>query len=143
MRFRIDPRTPLPSIRLALIAILTLLISGWTTCSVMGALNNCSGSIPHISSISPDSISGDAESSVLTVKGTGFTPQSQIMWNGTVLPTTLVSRDALQTTITQETFAALGGNAGSTVQISVMSTGSVAAGCSGGTSSVAVSLVID
>ncbi|MGC2517346.1 MAG: hypothetical protein WA383_22715, partial [Terriglobales bacterium] len=58
------------------------------------------------------------------VEGSAFTPQSQIMWNGSTLETTFLDSHLLQTTITQETFADFGGSAGSRVQISVASQGS-------------------
>jgi hypothetical protein len=110
-------------IRLALIAALTLLLSGWT-CSALFVSCQGVGNQPQIASLSPDTIPSDAETVVLTVEGSGFTPQSQILWNGNVLPTTLMDSHHLQTTITQQTFDSFGGSAGTSVQISVRSQGS-------------------
>jgi hypothetical protein len=67
---------------------------------------------------------------VLVVLGTGFTPHSQIRWNGNAMQTTFMDSQHLQTTITQQTFESIGGSAGSSVQISVSSQGSAAdSGC--------------
>jgi IPT/TIG domain-containing protein len=143
MRFSIDPRTPLPSFRIVWIAVLTLLTSGWTTCSAIFVFNGRDGSIPRITSLSPSTISGETESTVLTVNGRNFAPQSQIMWNGAAVPTTFIDSDTLQTTITQQTFASLGGAGGTGVQISVLSPGSAVSGCSNAESSTTLILVIN
>jgi IPT/TIG domain len=73
---------PHKSIFIALIAMLTLLLSGWT-CNAFFGFNSCLGvgQQPQITSLSPSSIPSDAESALLTVDGSDFTPQSQIMWN--------------------------------------------------------------
>jgi len=109
-----------PPIRLALVAVLTLLSSGWT-CGVFFV--SCQGveTQPQITSLSPDTIPNDPGTVPLTVAGGGFTPQSQILWNGNALPTTLMDSHHLQTTITQQTFDSFGGSAGSSIQISVRS----------------------
>jgi len=112
---------PFPWVRLAFIAAVTLLFSGWT-CRAMFV--SCQGAQPEITSHSPESIPSDAESVTLTIEGAGFTPQSQIMWNGNALSTTVIDSRHLQTTITQQTFESFGGSAGSSVQISVRSSGS-------------------
>jgi hypothetical protein len=121
----VSPRKPSPSI--ALIATLTLLLSGWT-CNAFFGFNSCLGvgQQPQIASLSPSSIASDAASVPLTVDGSGFTPRSQIMWNGNALDTTFLNSHQLQTTITQETFDSFGGSAGSSVQISVRPEASVA-----------------
>lgn len=126
------------SIRVALIASLTLLLSGWT-CSAL--FISCQGVVaqPQITSLSPDSISSDAQSVLLTVDGSGFTPQSQIMWNGSTLQTTFMDSNHVQTMISQQTFDSFGGSVGSSVKISVKSQGSGADGCPiGGNSAVLV-----
>lgn len=143
---QVDPRKPFPLVRVALIAVLTLLLSGWSTCTAMVDFNSCEGSVlqPQITSLLPGAISGDAESVVMTVNGSGFAPQSQIMWNGSALPTTFTDSSHLRTTITQQTFNSFGGSAGSSVQISVKSQGSVAVpGCPNGGNSATLDLVID
>ncbi len=104
-------------IRIALIAALMLISSGWT-CSAM--FESCQGvSQAQITSLSPSNIPSDADSVPLMVTGSGFTPQSQIMWNGSTLDTTFVDSHHLQTTITQQTFNDFGGSAGSSVPIAV------------------------
>ena len=126
------------SIRVALIASLTLLLSGWA-CSAL--FISCQGVVaqPQITSLSPDSISSDAQSVLLTVDGSGFTPQSQIMWNGSTLQTTFMDSNHVQTMISQQTFDSFGGSVGSSVKISVKSQGSGADGCPiGGNSAVLV-----
>ena len=132
---------PFPLIRIALIAALTLLLSDWT-CSAI--FLSCQGvGQPQVTSLSPDSIPSDAESVVLTADGSGFTPQSQIMWNGNALQTTFIDSHHLQTTITRQTFDSFGGSVGSSVQISVMSQSSFDdMGCPIGGNSATLALVI-
>jgi IPT/TIG domain len=122
----VRPRKPSPSICIALIATLSLLLSGWT-CNAFFGFNSCQneGPQPQIDSLSPSSIPSDVGAVPLTVDGSGFTPQSQIMWNGSALETTFVDSHHLQTTITQQTFDSFGGSAGSSVQISVRPEASV------------------
>ena len=113
------PRKPLPWIRITLLTASTFLLAGWT-CGVFFV--SCLGlAQPQIASLSPDTISSDAELVLLTVEGTGFTPQSQIMWNSNALPTTLMDPHHLETTITQQTFDSLGGSAGSATRRAVLS----------------------
>src|SRR5882762_2070156 len=83
------PCKPFPSVRIAFLAILTMLLSGWITCTAIVNFNNCADMVPQpqITSLSPDSIPGDAESVLLIVNGSGFVPQSQIRWNGNPLQT--------------------------------------------------------
>jgi hypothetical protein len=142
----VDPCKPFPLVRIAFIAALTLLLAGWTTCSAMVDFNSCESSVPQpqITSLSPGAIPGSAASVLLTVNGSGFAPQSQIMWNGSALPTAFMDSRHLQTTITQQTFDSFGGAAGSSVQISVRSQGSVAvSGCPNGGNSATLDLVIN
>lgn len=122
--FLANPRKPFPLIHIALIVALTLLLSGWA-CNGMFISCQGVGEQPQITSLSPDTIPSDANSVLLTVEGSGFAPESQILWNGSSLQTTFLDSHRLQTTITQQTFDAFGGSAGSTVQISVSSQGSV------------------
>jgi hypothetical protein len=133
-------------VRIAFITALTLLLSGWTTCNALFVFNSCQGSVPQpqITSLSPDAIQGDAESVLLVVNGSGFVPQSQIMWDGSALPTTFMDSRHLQTTITQQTFDSFGDSAGSIVQISIRSLTSVAdLGCPIGGNSATLVLVIN
>jgi hypothetical protein len=124
-----------PFLSIALIASLAALLSGWT-CS--GMFVSCQGvSQAQITSILPGKIPSDANSVPLTVAGSGFTPQSQIMWNGSTLETTFLDSRHLQTTITQETFDSFGG--GSSVRISV----SQGLGCPISGNSAALDLVIN
>jgi hypothetical protein len=141
----VNPFKHSPSVLIALIAVLTLLLSGWT-CSAMFEFQSCQGvgPQPQIASLSPSSILRDAESVVLGVDGSGFTPQSQIMWNGSSLETTFIDSRHLQTTVTQQTFDSFGGSAGSSVQISVRPQKSVAnLGCPIPGNSAALVLVIN
>jgi len=124
-----------PFLSIALIASLAALLSGWT-CS--GMFVSCQGvSQAQITSILPGKIPSDANSVPLTVAGSGFTPQSQIMWNGSTLETTFLDSRHLQATITQETFDSFGG--GSSVRISV----SQGLGCPINGNSAALDLVIN
>lgn len=143
----VSRRKPFPFFRLALVAVLTLLLSGWT-CNALFEFNSCEGvtatTQPQITSLSPGSIAGDTGSILLIVDGSGFTPQSQILWNGSALETAFTDSRHLQTTITQQTFDSFGGAVGSSVQISVRSQGSVAGlGCSSGVNSAAMALFIN
>jgi hypothetical protein len=140
------PCKPFPSVRVAFIAALTLLLSGWTTCSAIIDFKSCQGSVPQpqITSLSPGNIPGNMESVLLTVNGSGFAPQSQIMWNGSALQTTFTDTHHLQATITQQTFDSFGGSAGSSVLISVRSQGSTDdLGCQNGGNSATLALVIN
>ena len=142
----VHPGKPFPLVRMALLAVLTLLLSGWSTCTAVVDFNSCQGSMtqPQITSLLPGAIPGDATSVLLTVSGSGFANQSQIMWNGSALQTAFTDSRHLQTTITQQTFDSFGGAAGSSVQISVRSQGSVAvSGCPNGGNSATLDLVID
>lgn len=138
----VNPCKPLRSVRIAFIAALTLLLSGWTTCTAIIDFNNCQGSVPQpqITSFSPGSIPGNAQSVLLTVNGSGFVSQSQIMWNGNALQTTFTDSGHLEATITQQTFDFFGGSKGNNVQISVRSQGSL--GCPNGVNSATLVLVI-
>jgi hypothetical protein len=119
----------------ALLAALTVLLSGWT-CSAIFV--SCQGvSQAQITSLTPGNIPKDVNSVPLTVAGNGFTPQSQIMWNGSTLETTFQDSHHLQTTITRETLESFGG--GSSVRISV----SQGSGCPIKGNSAALNLVID
>jgi hypothetical protein len=136
------PDKPFPLTPVALIAALTLLLSGWTC----GALFlSCQGvAQSQVTSLSPDTIPIDAESVLLTAEGTGFTPQSQIMWNGNAVQTTFVDSHHLQTTVTQQTFDTFGGSVGNNVQISVRSPASFDdLGCPIGGNSATLVLVIN
>jgi len=130
------------SIRIALVAALTLLSSGWT-CSAL--FLSCQGvGQSQVTSLSPDTIPNDAESVLLTADGSGFTHQSQIMWNGNALQTTFLDSHHLQTTVTQQTFHSFGGSMGDSVQISVMSQASFDdLGCPIGGNSATLVLVIN
>ena len=111
-----------PWLRIVFVAALTLLVSGWTCTAIIG-FNSCLGvpATPQITLLSPSAIFATADSVLLTVRGTGFVPQSQILWNGGALPTTFVNSQHLQATITQQTFTQFGGAFGSNVLISVNS----------------------
>ncbi|MBZ5656404.1 MAG: IPT/TIG domain-containing protein [Acidobacteriia bacterium] len=137
------PCKPCPLLRIALIAALILLLSGWT-CSAMFISCQSTVAQPQITSLSPDTIPSDASSVLLTVDGSGFTSQSQILWNGGSLQTTFLDSHHLQTTITQQTIDSFGGSVGSSVQISVRSQRSVAdLGCPIGGNSAVLFLVIN
>jgi hypothetical protein len=142
----VHPGKSFPAVRVALIVGLTLLLSGWTTCSVMGLFDSCQGSIPQpqITAIDPGTIPWDMESVLLNVNGSGFVPHSQILWNGNAVPTTFLDSGHLQTAVTKETFESFGGSAGSDVQISVRSEGlAPVVGCPNGGNSATLVLVID
>ena len=136
------PYRPFLLIRVALIAVLTLLLPGWT-CSAL--FLSCQGvGQSQIASLAPDAIPSNAESVLLTANGSGFTPQSQIMWNGNALQTTFVDSHHVQTTVTHQTFDSFGGSVGNNVQISVRSQPSFNdLGCPIGGNSATLVLVID
>ncbi len=121
---------------IALVAVLTLLLSGWS-CFV--GFVSCQGvGQAQIISLSPASVPIDLNSVPLTVEGNGFTPQSQIIWNGSTLETTFLDSHHLRTTITQDTFDNFGG--GSSAKISVRSQ---ALGCPISADSAALDLAIN
>jgi hypothetical protein len=135
---------PYPWVRIALLVVLTLLLAAWGTCNAMIDFSSCQGVQPmaQLTSLSPGAIPGNSDSVLLTANGSGFTPQSQILWNGSALPTVFIDSAHLQTTITQQTFASFGGSPGSTVQISVKTLGS-ATGCPIDGNSATLVLVIN
>ncbi|MFZ0738305.1 MAG: hypothetical protein WCA98_16425 [Candidatus Acidiferrales bacterium] len=61
-----------------------------------GIANNPS---PTIQSLSPTSVTAGAPAFVLTVNGSGFAPQSAILWNNSALATTFLSVSQLTATI--------------------------------------------
>jgi hypothetical protein len=135
---------PYPWVRIALLVILALLLAGWGTCNVMVDFNSCQGVQPmaQLTSLSPGAVPGNSESVLLTLNGSGFTSQSQILWDGSALPTVFMDSHHLQTTITQQTFVSFGGSSGSSVQISVRTLGS-ATGCPPSGNSAMIELVIN
>jgi len=143
---RVDSCKLLPSVRIVCLAVLVLILSGWTTCAVFFGFNSCPGAVPQpqITSLSPNTISVNAASVPLTVNGGNFVPHSQVLWNGTALATTFVDAQHLQVTITQTTFESFGVSAGSNVLISATSpAGNPVVGCPNGGASVALVLVIN
>src|SRR5215471_14436275 len=146
MRSRVDSCKLLIPVRIVFVAVLVLMLSGWTTCAVFFGFNSCPGAVlqPQITSLLPDTISVDAASVVLTVNGSNFVPESQVLWNGTALATTFVDSHHLQITITQTTFESFGASAGSNVLISATAPASThVVGCPNGGASVALVLVIN
>ena len=115
-----QPYRPFPLIPVALIAALTLvLLSGWTCSAIFLSCQGVAQS--QVTSLSPDTIPSNAESVLLTVDGSGFSPQSQITWNGNQLQTTFMDSHHVQTRVTQQIFDSFGGSVGNNVQISVRS----------------------
>lgn len=113
---------PFPWLGIGFVAALTLMLSGWTCTAIIG-FNSCLGvpATPQITFLSPSVIPATADSVLLIVSGSDFVPQSQILWNGSALPTTFVDSQHLRVTITQQTFTQFGGAFGSHVLISVNS----------------------
>jgi hypothetical protein len=142
----VDPSKPFPSVRIILLAFLTLLFSGWSNCTAIISFNSCLSTVPQpiVIALEPDTISDDGESVPLIVDGSDFVPLSQIMWNGNPLQTAFTDSRHLQTTITKQTLESFGGSAGSTVQISVRSQErTVVVGCPIGLSSGTLVLFIN
>ena len=136
---------PFPWLRAGFVAALTVILSGWTCTAIIG-FNSCLGvaSTPHITLLSPSAVSAISDSVVLKVGGTGFVPQSQILWNGNALLTTFIDSEHLQAEITQQTFTQFGGSFGSNVLISVNSpVTTTVAGCPIAGSSATFVLVIN
>lgn len=108
--------------RISLVLVLTALLSAWT-CTAIIDFNSCTDAViqPRLTSLSPDTISANAVPVLLIVNGTGFSSQSEILWNGSPLQTTFTNSAHLQATVTQQTFESFGGLAGGTVLISVLS----------------------
>jgi hypothetical protein len=108
--------------------------------------NSCPGAVPQpqVTSLSPDTIPGNAESVQLIVNRDNFVPQSQILWNGSALQTTFTDSRHLRATTRQQTFDSFGGSAGNIVQVSVRSRGSTPVlGCPNRGNSSTLILVID
>ena len=88
---------PIPWLRIGFVAALIWTSSGGTCTAVIG-FNSCLGvpATPQITFLSPNAVSAAANSVLLTVGGGGFVPQSQILWNGSALPTTFADSHHLQ-----------------------------------------------
>jgi len=134
-----------PGFRIVLLPLVVVILSGWTTCSGMFVFNNCRSQVPvpQIVSIAPGSMPGNVDSMELTVVGTDFISQSQIMWNGNALQTSFTDSQHLTTTITQQILESFGGSPGNSVSISVRSqVSNQDFGCAnGGTSATLVLLI--
>ena len=91
----------------------------------------------------PDDLSIDTEPVIVTVEGSDFEPQSEIMGNSSPLQTRFLDAQHLQTSITQQTLVSLGATPGSQVQISVTTPDlSPMMGCPGGANSTTLVLAI-
>jgi len=77
--------------RILFVLVLVSLCSAWT-CTAVVNLDNCRAATPYpqIGALSPNPISADTVSALLTVEGTGFVPQSEILWDKNPLPTAFV-----------------------------------------------------
>jgi len=132
-----------PLVRVIVLAALTLLLAGWTTCSAMFLSCQTSVPQPQVVLLSPDDLLIDTEPVLVTVQGSDFEPQSEIMGNGNPLQTRFVDSQHLQTAITQQTLVSLGATPGNRVQISVMTPElSPVMGCPVGTNSATLVLAI-
>lgn len=131
-----------PLVRVTLFGALTVLLCGWTCSAIFLSCQGVAQS--QVISLSPDAISRNVESVLLTADGRGFTAQSQITWNGNALQTTFMDSHHVQTTVTQQTFDSFGGSVGNNVQISVRSPASFDdLGCPIGGNSATLVLVIN
>ena len=137
------PLASVPWLRVAALCALTLLLSGWTTCSALFLSCQTSVPEPQVILLSPDDLSIDTEPVIVTVEGSDFEPQSEIMGNSSPLQTRFVDSQHLQTAITQQTLASLGATPGTQVQISVATPElSPVMGCPNGTNSATLVLAI-
>jgi IPT/TIG domain len=132
---------PFPWVHVGFVAVLTLTLSGWTCTTIVG-FNSCLGvPPPRVVSLSPNVIPATADSVLLIVTGSDFVAQSQILWNGSAVPTTFVDSHRLQARITRQTFDK---SFGSSVLISVNSPVTAAlVGCPIAASSATLVLVIN
>jgi IPT/TIG domain len=141
----VNARRPAPWLRIGFVAVLPLVLSGWT-CSAIVGFNSCLGipPQPQVTSLSPSAISAEAQSVLLIVAGNDFVSQSQILWNGSALQTTFVDSQHIQATITQQMLEQLGASPGGNVLISVSSVVSrPVVGCPVAGSSATLVLIID
>jgi len=124
-----------PLSRLLLGVVAVLFFPG---CNAINPLCGSARPAPTISSLSPATIqfSQVQQSTVLTVNGSEFVSASVVVINGTVLPTTVVSNQQLQVTITTELIS---GPGTANVAVNTPSGNSGDLGCaSGGTSGTLV-----
>jgi hypothetical protein len=131
--------------RIALVFALVSLLPAWT-CSGIIQFNSCTGVVvtPQINSLSPQAISADLSSVLLSVDGAGFVAQSEILWNGHPHQTSFVDSHHLEATITQQTLASFGGSAGADVFISVTTPSfSPSFACENGATSAEMTLLIN
>jgi hypothetical protein len=139
----IRPYASFPLVRVAALASLTLFLSGWTTCSAMFLSCQTSVPQPQVILLSPDDLPIDTEPVTVTVEGSDFEPESEIMGNGSRLQTRFIDARHLQTAMTQQTLVSLGATPGSQVFVSVMTPElSPAIGCPSGANSATLVLAI-
>jgi hypothetical protein len=83
-----------------------------TTNNVVISTTTATGSlyapVPVISSVSPNAIVTGSAAITLTVNGTGFNSASVVNWNGTALPTSMVSSSRLMATVDSSLLKPLG-----------------------------------
>jgi len=138
-------RKPVAWLHVVFVATLPLILSAGTCTAIVG-FNSCLGipSAPQITALSPSAISDKTRSVLLIVTGNNFASQSQILWNGNVLPTVFVDSQHLQTSITQQMLEQFGASPGSNILISVSSVvSSPVVGCPIGGTSAALVLIIN
>ena len=131
------PRNQIPKSLFALL-FLILFLAG------CGALNPFCGTArpkPGLTSLAPNSValSQVQQGLLLTVNGSHFYLNSVILWNGAVLPTTVISSTQLQATITTSQISAPG-----TAQIAVHTPANPAGdlGCDSGGNSKALTFTV-
>src|SRR5690348_4530463 len=64
-----------------------------------GRASNPTASGPSTSSLNPRTATADGKAFTLTVRGSGFSANSTIQWNGAALPTRTLIRGVLQATV--------------------------------------------
>ena len=123
---------------------LFVLIAGTMFLSGCGVSNPFCGSArprPVLTSLVPNSASlvEVQQTLVVTVNGSNFYPSSIIVWNGTALPTTVVSNTELQATITTNEISSPG-----TAQIIVHTPANLSGnlGCDSGGDSKALTFTV-
>ena len=132
-------------LRIAWLAALALALAGGSACNGVFSFSTCLDGVPppRLTSLTPSSLQLELNPVVLTVNGSGFVAQSQILWNDNPLPTRFLDAQHLQTTVTQQILQSMGASPGNTVLISVQSQAQGAlSGCvNGGTSGTLILII--
>jgi hypothetical protein len=102
------PASDLSSAGTASVAVQNPTPGGGTSAAATFTINPALNSVPTISSISPSSAVAGTQALTLTVSGTQFIANSEVLWNGAAVPTTYISATSLTAAIPTSDLSSVG-----------------------------------